>query len=804
LIKAIDKRGPVQVAETFNTISRSTTYPSPNLKDVAAAFLLLLSGAVNDRYEKHGSIKDLHMSVAIAHLVVDCTPSSDKTLLGRLPWLACCLHNRFIRLGQLPDIDDAISIHRRGLQLIPDGHVLKPSSLNNLCALLFSRFDKLEELVDIDGAIVAARRAVELTPDGDPNKPGRLRMLGASLQRRFERWHGLSDVDGAIDAHLQAIELAADDDSSLPNILHSLANSLGGRFEVHGKQDDIDQAVAAARRATKIMPTKQADRPVFFNGLGNALRSRFTLLGELVDNENSISAHRYAVELTPVDHPSMPMYLMNLGISLEDRSVRLEELCDIEESVEVKRQAISLTPQNHPSMPWRLHSFSLSLESRFRRFGKQNDIDDAVEVARRAVRLTADDHPNKSMYLSTLNGTLTSRFRMLHHAHDIEEAYTIASRSVELMPSNYYNKTRLLRGLGLTWKYWLEHSRSPSHLDSAYRSFLSAVNSPTIQPEQKLYAALDITNLCAKFPELVTSQDMVLQAHEYVLDAIPPLIWLGQSISHRYVQLSRHKVGEHTISAASAALTAGNASLALEWLEEGRSIVWVQLSRLRSPHDELRSVNPNLADELERVSTLLHSPGLHIATGEAELTSDNPFSSLPSLVGTGPEYQRHNYAKLAQTYDELLARVRSLDGFQSFLRAKKLSELLPACRNGPVATINVHDSRCDALILCQPGRVVHVPLPEFSLAMAKKMRKCLSDCIFGRGERYSGSSTRAVLFRTGDSSWGMSDVLKLLWLRVVKPVLSSMQFDVGFHAFSFSFTTHAIELTTLQSALTRQ
>jgi tetratricopeptide (TPR) repeat protein len=720
------------------------------------------------------------MSIAIAHLVVDCTHSSDKTLLGRLPWLASCLHNRFLRLGQLSDIEDAIAIHNRSLQLIPDGHILKPSASNNHCVLLFARFNRLGELVDIDAAIVAARRVVQLTPDGSSDKSGRLRALGVSLCSRFQHSNELSDVYGAIDAHRHAIELASDDDLSMPHILQSLSYCLRGRFELLGKQDDIDEAVAVARRATKYTPQNHSDKSLLLNSLGNTLRSRFTRLGELVDIENSISAHRYAVDLTPVDHPIKPLYLLNLGIALDDRFSRLEELCDMEESIEVKRQAVDLTPQNHPLMPWRLHSLSLSLESRFRQLGKLHDINDAVEAGRRAVKLAADGHPNKPMYLNTLRLALTSRFRMLYQMHDIEEAYVIASRAVDLMPKNHYNRTRQLRGLGMTWKCWLDHSRNPSHFKSAYQSLVDAVHSPTTQPEQKMYAALDITKLCAQFPELVVSEDMVLRAHQHVLDAIPPFIWLGQSISHRYVQLSRHRIGEHTISAASAALAAGKPSLALEWLEEGRSIVWVQLSRLRSPLNELRRVNPKLADELERVSIPLHNPGLHTATGEAELTSDDPFPSLPTLVGTDSEHQRHNHVKLAQRYDELLARVRSLDGFENFLRAKRLSELLPACRHGPVAIVNVHESRCDAVILCQPGQVVHAPLTEFSLAMAKKMRKSLSDCIFGRGERYSGGSTRAALLRRpGDSSWSMSDVLSLLWLRVVKPVLSSIGIDVS-------------------------
>lgn len=69
---------------------------------------------------------------------------------------------------------------------------------------------------------------------------------------------------------------------------------------------------------------------------------------------------------------------------------------------------------------------------------------------------------------------------------------------------------------------------------------------------------------------------------------------------------------------------------------------------------------------------------------------------------------------LAREWDELLAQVRALPGFEDFLRPPELSELLTAAVDGPVVVLNISRWRSDALIVTADG-VRSVPLPEASL-----------------------------------------------------------------------------------------
>lgn len=74
---------------------------------------------------------------------------------------------------------------------------------------------------------------------------------------------------------------------------------------------------------------------------------------------------------------------------------------------------------------------------------------------------------------------------------------------------------------------------------------------------------------------------------------------------------------------------------------------------------------------------------------------------------------------LAREWDELLAEVRALPGFETFLRPPTYEDLLQAAAHGPVVTVNVSEWRCDALVLTSAG-VEAVPLPDLSLRDAER------------------------------------------------------------------------------------
>ena len=564
------------------------------------------------------------------------------------------------------------------------------------------------ELVDIEDAISAHKEAVRLTPDGHYNKPTYFSNLGISLVNRFDRSGQLVDIEDAISSYKDAVRLTPDGYRNKPLYLFNLGASLSRRFRCFGEPADIEDAISTQKDAVRLTPDGYAYKPEGFNNLGVSLVDRFDRSGQLVDIEDAISTHKDAVRLTPDCHPNKPLYLNNLGISFLRRFERSGELVDIEEAISAHKDAVRLTPDGHSLKPPCLNSLGNSFSSRFDRSGQLADIEEAISALKDAVRLTPDGHADKPARLANLGDSCQRRFQRFRYHQDFDD--------------------------------------SIAH----YRLSATCLTGP---PLIRLQSALRWARLTS-----ATS----LNGYSVAVDLIPRMAWFGQTISQRYkvVQLIAGIGNE----AAAAAIALGKFDTALEWLEQGRSIVWGQLLNLRTPVDELHHVRPDLALDLVRISRALDSA----PTCDFQSRSPNQSTSA----------SHHQVAKtrhqLADQWEALLTRVRAVPGFEDFLRVTKLAQLLKAAQFGPVVYINVHDSRCDALIL-KPDRddVIHVPLEGLSHDRALKFR----------------DSLRASLPLPGPGG-GFVEILSTLWNTVAKPILDPLELHVShssFHCHRFIF-----------------
>ncbi|KAJ7930992.1 CHAT domain-containing protein [Mycena leptocephala] len=254
----------------------------------------------------------------------------------------------------------------------------------------------------------------------------------------------------------------------------------------------------------------------------------------------------------------------------------------------------------------------------------------------------------------------------------------------------------------------------------------------------------------------------LLKAYTVALDLIAEVSWLGMSIPDRHHQVIK---ADHLVKdAAAAAIAEGHYELAVEWLEQGRSVIWGQLLNLRQPIDDLKAQRPDLADKLIFLSAKLEAAG----------TPENPLKMANETVEKSLKtisQPHHNYA---YERNELLNEIRELEGFSQFLRPKKISELSAAAKRGPIVILNVSEFRCDALIL-MPGLgddIMHVPLTAFTLQDANDLGDTLRNIVHDHGRSYrvfGGRENPSV-----DPEAEFAYILSRLWLQVVRPVLDAL------------------------------
>jgi hypothetical protein len=260
-----------------------------------------------------------------------------------------------------------------------------------------------------------------------------------------------------------------------------------------------------------------------------------------------------------------------------------------------------------------------------------------------------------------------------------------------------------------------------------------------------------------------------LGAYAAALQLLPELAWLGLSIPDRHHQLM--KAGVVVRDAVAAAIASGEYVTAIQWLEQGRSVVWGQQLQLRTPVDDLRDKHLSLANQLEYLSSQLEGAGSH---GDLITPTTEKQQTL--------EASAKQYHDLAHQRNQLLMQIRALPGFGMFMLPKAFSLLIPAARGGPVITINASMARCDALILRPDcSDVLHIPLNEFTLKDAVQLKQSLH-AILRRKNVLRSNGRYATLVTTGSGLTNpeteFESILSQLWLRIVRPILDGMDIMV--------------------------
>ncbi|KAE9398697.1 hypothetical protein BT96DRAFT_1020002 [Gymnopus androsaceus JB14] len=727
-------------------------------KELKAYELYVAAVQLGMSFQQSGDTSQIKNAVQILEQAVKLTPEGHADKPERLNNLGAAFQLQFCHLGEPSDIASAILAHKQAVELTADDHADKPAMLNNLGTAFQSQFCHLGGQHDIESAILAHKQAVKFTPDGHAAKPGRLSNLGAAFLSRFDYLGELNDIASAIVAHKQAVELTPDGHTGKPAMLNNLGNAYESRFGHLGELSDIESTILAKMQAVELTPDGHAEKPSRLSNLGNAYRSRFELLRELSDIESAILAHKQAVELIPDGHANKPGMLNNLGNAYESRFNHLGEFSDIESTIVAKMQAVELTPDGHANKPRWLSNLGTAFQSRFDHIGELSDIANAIVAHKQAVELIPDGHADKPKILNNLGASFQSRFDHLGELSDIESAILAKKQAVELTPDGHADKPRWLNNLGNAHHSKFSHSQDIIDLNFALSAFQKASLQSSSKPHVKLQAAI-------KWSELCSTPALAIQAYQRFFELIPQVVWLGKTVGHRYEELPQ--IGRVTAAAVATAISAGNLPLAIEWLDEGRSIVWGQILQLRSPLDDLRHQHPEISKDLEMVSKALENAGTSTKNNIENITSGTEQTTVEE------ESQKHH--RLAAQYEGLISYVRSLDGFESFMKPKKYSELALAATHGPVIIVNIDKSRCDALVLCSSQSIIHVPLPNFSSEQAHKLHINLISSLHANSVRTVRNGDRLSLVRSRGNHDHFALILKRLWSNVVQPILSKIE-----------------------------
>ena len=748
------------------TAFRDAVAVTPPRDRACAGRLSNLGLSLTTRFELTRNAADLDEAINTGRDAVAATPRHDPNLAVYLSNLGMSLQIRFELSRDPADLVTAIDTGRKAVEVTPPGHPYQAKHLANLGAALMTRFIRqAKDAADLNEAIDTGRKAVDLTPPDNPDFAGMLSNLGASLHLRYELAGDAADLNTAITECQRAADLTPSGHPTLARNLANLGAALRSRFELAGDAADLDAAIDAERNAVHVAPPGHPDLTGMLSNLGISLTTRFGLAGDAADLDAAIDAERKAVALTPPGHPDLARNLANLAAALTARfSLAADptglKAADSDAAIDAARKAVALTPPGHPDLPGRLSNLGNSLFARFGLAGNATDLDAAINAGEKAVRLTPPGHTDLASHLSNLGSSLLMRFKLAKDATDLDAAIDAGQETARLTQPGHPDLAKRLSNLGSSLHARFELNGDTADLDAAIERWRRSSEVPTGIPSVRLAAARMWGAMAADAGRTRDAAD----GHAVALGLLQTVAWHGLDRATREDHL-REWAGLAADGAACAVLDA-RPGLAVELLEQGRSVLWTQALNLRGDLTRLATEHPALAARLDGIRKILDAP----------MPGDAPFPPEPagtSAAAAGRARQHEKAADLrkrkAREWDECLAQVRALPGFEHFLAAIPYPQLTAAAADGPTVIVNASRFGCHALIVdadsAQP-RVVSLPAMTVAAAtdQASRMLTALA----------SAADPVQALLNPENATRAVLDVLVWLWDVIAEPVLTAL------------------------------
>ncbi|KAG1726133.1 TPR-like protein [Suillus lakei] len=696
-----------------------------------------LAAQLSTRFSHRGNDEDLDQAVALQMEALALRPVGHTDRSLSLNNLAAQLSTRFSHRGNDEDLDQAIALQMEALALRPVGHTDRSSSLGNLANQLSTRFSHRGNDEDLDQAIALHREALALRPVGHTDRSRSLDNLAAELSTRFSHRGNDEDLDQAVALHREALALRPVGHTYRSSSLNNLANQLSTRFSHRGNDEDLDQAVALHREALALLPVGHTDRSLSLNNLAAQLSTRFSHRGNDEDLDQAIALQMEALALRPVGHTDRSMSLSNLANQLSTRFSHRGNDKDLDQAVALHREALALRPVGHTYRSSSLNNLANQLSTRFEHRGNNEDLDQAIALQREALTLRPVGHTYRSSSLNNLANQLSIRFHYRRNGEDLNESREILCCALPLLTQHDPRQLQVHKTLAnvylLFYRSGLDPGEDIDSLNAVMHHLKAAVNVISGRLLSRLQASLLWVHHADQH-----AHGTQLEAYATSMQLLDAHMSATASVSSRHSAMKEFP-RTLAVDAASCALRSGDICRAVELLEQGRTLIWTQMARLRTPLDNLRTCGDHAVTLMKRfrdLSSLLEKP---------------PASHADETPKVDVEAEETRYRRLVEEWNRAVEEIRNIEGFSRFLLPPLFSDLQEAARDGPIIMLVASKSSCDAIIIphSQPPTSIQLPTTLEKLQASAVKLQCASE-------------------------QALKTVLMELWDDVVRPVVENL------------------------------
>ncbi|KAF8554014.1 hypothetical protein OG21DRAFT_1143226 [Imleria badia] len=625
-----------------------------------------LTSVLLDCFHKSGNIEECQTIIDHCDRALVSTQSGESSFVSLKINRANAFLQKFRYGGEKKDIDICIDVFREIIPTIPEGHAEHVHAHLQFGIALESRFKPSADRKDLDESIVLLRVAHRNCKRGNSYYVPVCMQLGNALRERFEYHYDADALDEAIVLLAEAEEILSltpgeiDYKASLVN----LGTALFIRFQAQMSRGDLDTAIERVSRALTL-PASTDEFLVPFN-LATFLSVRYTADKDLADLDRCVELFAVAAEQMPPKHVDRGILYRNYGDALVILGSHRDRLQHLNAAISLYMDAIQYLPGWHYEQPITILHLTNTLHERAVLLGDINGLLDAIQFLRHLTQ-TLREYIDSLAFHSVYRGTAAMSMSM----------------------------------------YQLSQQQVPSYMEDGFRYYETAARYTYAHSSFSVTTALEWAEYAEKY-----HHSSALLAYQTSLGSLNQHLLAMSSIKSRHAVLLDkqwvRKTATLATDATSCAIARGELELAVELSEQGRGLLWSQLSQSRTPLDALRSASDTgrtLASDFERVTTQL---------AQSTLALDAP--PTPETTSRWREEEAtRRYRQLSKEFEDIVARIRRQEGFQSFLDHPLFESLRRAAVGGPVILVNVGRLRCDALIVLHDTSPRLVPLPDTSL-----------------------------------------------------------------------------------------
>ncbi|KAH6876656.1 CHAT domain-containing protein [Coprinopsis sp. MPI-PUGE-AT-0042] len=713
--------------------------------------------------------------------------------------LSASLHfQRYEKLHFASDLNDSIILQRRLINSMRTDDPSYLKALHDLAQYLCTRLMASNMESDIDEALASSSKGLALTHQ-DPYKHLLFeRFQVFALHRKFLLTRNIDHIDTAASMLLQSQCYTSSTGqlrSHMGLLLSELAASYWGLYCTSRSIEFMHKLIACSQKHVAMSST-----PMAYHQLGYSLLTRYAITESRCDLVGAIKALSTSIEMSEAtgDDPK-PRLLLDLSLALTLHDKLEPDLKRLAQARKLILRALSYSKEHddihQEAMVELIANRSAHFASHCRFHCRAERPGEDVKLEPRTIS------PDLSQNLVEAEG-LIRRVSPLspHYLRGQACVYLIRMTCAEITDNHqhledlikqaknlfHHDQSQLLNVvLGGAYRF----SDNPHHRDLAFQEYRREALDTQNTVLNRFKSAKAWVADC-RFDNAEESLD----AYDTAIGLLAMAAGLGQRIMDRHHHVAEPPAAEGynpvcgatlPLEAAARAVQCGRIDKALEWLEQGRCLVWNQLQTLRTPLDGLEEHDSQLAKRILAVSALLEDDGtVRVALGEG---LDLDFEAKTTLAEDSA-----NRARLSKEWDELLSQVRKISGFEDFLRPTRCSTILQNLPgSGAVVILNADESRCDAIVLAHDmGEPMLVPLPRMTYFKAQRMQQSLEAELVSGGVRMreslqdeytEGHAVEADEEGVEERGAGpkrcrsaMERMLRELWESVVKPVLDAL------------------------------